>query len=101
MDPNANNARQRAVRRTGRSPSGNLRNFAAMGPAKYQAVYNAVLRENNDQEAMAKLAEVNRARAYLAEWKPSQPDWDWGQQPPAKPYDVGQDIWDTLLALAE
>jgi hypothetical protein len=72
-----------------------------MGPAKYQNVYDAVLRENNDQEALAKLAEVNRARSYLTEYRSTVDDNDWGQQPPAKPVDVDQDIWDTLLALAE
>lgn len=85
-------------RRTGRSPQGRLRNFAAMGPAKFQQVYDAVLRENNDQAALAKLAEVNRAKSYLVNYGNNANDW--GQQPPAKPDDVSDGVWDTLLALA-
>lgn len=81
--------------RTGRSPSGNVRNFAAMGPAKFAQVAAAVRRENNDPVALAKLAQVEFARRYIA-----QQQRDWGAPPESKPANVDQDIWDTLLALA-
>ena len=47
--------------RTGRSDSGNLRNFKAMSEEKLEGVINAVVREDNDPEAMiALLREVAR-----------------------------------------
>jgi hypothetical protein len=41
--------------RSGRGPSGKLRNFSAMSAEKLAAVRDAVVRENNDAEALAVL----------------------------------------------
>lgn len=73
---------------TGRSPSGNLRNFAAMTEGKLLMVYSAVKRENNDGEALLKLEMVLAARQLIAEGQRTKPDF------------VDQDVWDTLAALA-
>jgi len=88
-----------SARHTGRSDLGNLRNFGAMSPQKFSKVAAAVRLEQNDPEAIAKVDEVERARAYLQAYRSTTPDW--GAQPPSKPADVAQDVWDTLLALAE
>ena len=40
---------------SGRGPSGKLRNFSAMSAEKLAAVRDAVVRENNDAEALAVL----------------------------------------------
>lgn len=38
--------------KTGRSGSGNLRNFGAMSDEKFRGVYAAIVKENNDEEAI-------------------------------------------------
>lgn len=47
---------------TGRGPTGRLRNFRAMNPTKLSATYAAVLREQNDPQAMAAIIAEQDAR---------------------------------------
>ncbi len=73
---------------TGRSPTGRLRNFAAMNEGKLRSVHTAVMRENNDREAMTRIEQVMKARML------------WADGMRVRPEDIPADIWDTLEALA-
>jgi hypothetical protein len=52
--------------RTGRSGSGKLRNFRAMSLEKFASVYSAVIREDNDPEAIDAVKDEADARGVTA-----------------------------------
>lgn len=57
----ANETGAESVQKTGRGGSGKLRNFKAMAGEKFESVANAVIRENNDDEAiLAVFTEAHR-----------------------------------------
>jgi hypothetical protein len=96
------------IGRTGRAPSGRLRNFGAMRPEKFWDVYDDVFHENNDLEAKARLTiwalkPENANHPYrVRNFQPLQPQGAVAllQEFGSKPDDVDQDIWDTLKMLA-
>lgn len=57
-----------AARYHGRGPAGNLRNFAAMGDAKFSLTYRQVMTERNDPEAMEAVQQEDyrRSNALMA-----------------------------------
>lgn len=73
---------------SGRGPTGRLRNFAAMSEDKLRRVNRAVIDENNDLEAIAKVEMVMRAKQMWQE--------GWTTCPPG----IDPDVWDTLESLA-
>lgn len=52
--------------KSGRGPTGKLRNFKSMAPAKFDLTVSQVLSENNDQEAMDAILSEASSRGYNA-----------------------------------
>lgn len=96
------------VGRTGRAPSGNLRQFGLMKPEKFWSTYDDVMAENNDVLAMSRLR-IWALRQENVNTKWMSRTYQPVTQPvaaailvdtPLKPDDVPDDIWTTLCYLA-